>query len=82
MVVVPECMVVKPGKIPGTVLDPGILPGSNRLWGTNYLRLSATWILYLPGKIPGKVPGDFLRTPNVQVRLPGTILEYRTVPKY
>ena len=30
-IVVPECMVVKPMKLPGTVLGPGVLPGSNRL---------------------------------------------------
>jgi len=41
-IVVPGCMAVGPGNIPGAKMDPGTLPGSNRLSGTNCLRLSAT----------------------------------------
>jgi len=41
-IVVQECMVVEPGKIPGTVLEPGMLPGSNRLSGIQCLTVSTT----------------------------------------
>jgi len=42
MVVVPGCMAVGPGNIPGAKMDPGTLPGSNRLSGIQCLTVSAT----------------------------------------
>jgi len=41
-ILVPECMVVKPGKTPGSFLEPGVLPGSIRLSGIQYLTVSTT----------------------------------------
>jgi len=39
---VPECMVVKPGKTRGSLLEPGVLPGSIRSSGVQHLTVSAT----------------------------------------
>ena len=66
IVVVPECMAVGPGKIPGTGGAQHVVPiRGTRKWCLNMI--GGAMSKYFPGKFPGNVPGDFLRTPAVDV---------------
>jgi len=64
MVVVPECMAVMPGKIPGAGGTQYVGPiRGTRNWCLNMI--GGAMSQQSPGNFPGKLPGDFLRTPTM-----------------
>jgi len=66
-IVVPECMVVKPGKNAGGMgcsMCGSHSCNQEELLNSDWWRACDTMSQHFPGKNPGKLPGNFLRTPN------------------